>query len=161
MDCSALIEFIAINLAAVGPAYAMFSSLSQRAGFSPGLALQSTIPRLLMATSMVGGAGSLLSAGSAHAIDTCYFGTPNPASTAPLCLTTPGFLSTGDKTLTFRSLPSRGTGQIDFTNSFTDYFDVRVLFSSPLDGPTTGPKSQEHLNMISTSYLGIPMYSRE
>ena len=45
----------------------MLSSLLQKAGLRPGLALHSTIPKVLMAAVILGGAGSMLSAGSAQA----------------------------------------------------------------------------------------------
>jgi len=45
----------------------MFYSLLQRAGFKSGLALQSSIPRLLIAAALLGGSGLMLSNGSAQA----------------------------------------------------------------------------------------------
>lgn len=52
----------------------MFSSILQKAGLKPGHSLRSSVPKLLMTAVMVGGAGSLLSAGSAKAIVSCDFG---------------------------------------------------------------------------------------
>jgi hypothetical protein len=45
----------------------MLYSLLQRAGFKPNLALQSSIPRLLIAAALLGGSGLMLSTGSAQA----------------------------------------------------------------------------------------------
>ena len=53
----------------------MISSLLQKAGLRPGLALHSAIPKVLMAAVILGGSGSMLSAGSAQAA-TNYFCDP-------------------------------------------------------------------------------------
>jgi hypothetical protein len=99
----------------------MLSSLLQKAGFKPGLALHSSIPKVLMAAAMVGGAGSLLSAGSANAVPLvpplCYFGTASGGATVECTtgiqfelqdkLVTLGALSFGSKsgTLGFQYTP--------------------------------------------------------
>ena len=114
----------------------MFSSILQRAGFKPSFSMQSSIPRLLMAAALVGGAGSLLSAGSAKAITTCSFG--GFAGTA--CATgAGGILAIGDKTVTFSTLPTVGQGTITFLNSVQDFFALKTNFQdSALLAPASG-----------------------
>jgi hypothetical protein len=55
----------------------MFYSPLQKSGFKPGLALQSSIPRLLMAAAVLGGSGLMVSTGSAQAAT--YACSPDPA----------------------------------------------------------------------------------
>lgn len=113
----------------------MHASSPQKAGFSPGLALHWMIPRLLMATAMISGAGSLLAAGSAKAITTCSFG--GYAGTA--CSTgAGGALNIGDKTVTFSTLPTSGKGTITFLNSVQDFFALKTSF---LDEALLAPAS--------------------
>ena len=64
----------------------MLSSLLQKAGLRPGLALHSTIPKILMAAAILGGAGSMLSTGSARAttwISKCIFTTAQTQCKGP------------------------------------------------------------------------------
>jgi hypothetical protein len=129
----------------------MFSSILQKAGFKPGLSMQSSIPRLLMAAAMVGGAGSLLSAGSAHAvsISICDFGGFAGGNTA---CTTAGFgsiLDTGDKEVILRTLPTAGKGTINFQNLVQDFFTVRATFQPALEPPVTNATFEYNVNIIS------------
>ena len=102
----------------------MLSSLLQKAGLRPGLALHSTIPKLLMAAAMVGGAGSLLATGSAQAASVCSFG--GYAGTA--CIANTTVLIVGDKKVSLKGLPSVGAGTIDFTQLGLVYaVDVKFL----------------------------------
>jgi len=117
----------------------MFTSLLQRAGFSPGRSLQSTIPKLLMAAAVVGGSVSLLSAGSAHAVIIGNFGNSLPSDLQP-----GDVFTNGDKILTLITLPTEGAGNIDFLSNLllpppgpeNDTWNVKVNFTPTAFGPS-------------------------
>ena len=110
----------------------MISSLLQKAGLRPGLALHSAIPKVLMAAAILGGSGSLLSAGSAIAQSTCSFGS-NISFTACSATT----LTEGDKTVTFTNLlglnPSATYGgTITLADLGFNFYSVSTVFIGPL-----------------------------
>ena len=128
----------------------MFSSLLQKAGLRPGLALHSSIPKVLMAAAILGGSGSMLSAGSANASVTCTF----IAGVSSTCGPT---LSLGDKVLTFVTLPTArpgSTGIITLADLGLDEYSVDVTFApflSALDGPVTSGVFEYDLDIIPTA----------
>jgi len=149
MDCSILIPLIAPNLACDESACAMFSSLLQKAGFSPGLALRSMIPKALVTAAMGGGIGSLLAGGSAEALPLtpplCYFGTPSGGVTAE-CTSGIQF-ELQDKLVTLGALdfgPKSGTLGFQFTpidppaGLANDSFALALDFNPDSQGPYSG-----------------------
>ncbi|MCX5968813.1 MAG: hypothetical protein NTV57_14465 [Cyanobacteria bacterium] len=116
----------------------MFSSLLQKAGLRPGLALHSAIPKVLMAAAMVGGSGALLLLGGAaraQLTTPCTFGGQNPS-----CQINQWYQSNpaSDKEIQFLALPNAGaTGDIELSwtkidppNGYTDdTWDVDVDFN--------------------------------
>jgi hypothetical protein len=117
----------------------MISSLLQKAGLRPGLALHSAIPKVLMAAAILGGAVSLLTVGSAKAVIIGDFN--NPAQLGDL---QPGNTFTnGDKILTLITLPTAGDGNIDFLSNLlipppgpqNDTWNIKVNFTPTAFGP--------------------------
>ena len=126
----------------------MLSSLLQKAGLRPGFALYSAIPKVLMAAAMVGGAGCLLSAGSAQADSTCTFGTTTALTPKKCSISVNDAFNTttlleGDKSLTFKDLPGDPTsvpygGTITLSDLGFNFYTVATNFVGPL-GPSIGP----------------------
>jgi len=91
-----------------------------------------------MAAVMVGGAGSLLSAGSAHAAVIGSFGNSLPTDLQP-----GDVFTNGDKILTFITPPTLGVGNIDFSSNLNfpppgpenNTWDVAVNFTPTSFGP--------------------------
>jgi hypothetical protein len=116
----------------------MLSSLLQKAGFKPGLTLHSSVPKLLMAATVAGGACSLLGAGSAHAGVICGFG----GVIIPTACVNGQTYTNGDKILTFITIPTLGSGNIDFSSNLNfpplgpenDTWDISLNFT-----PNYGP----------------------
>ena len=138
-NCSALIVLTPPNLVDVESHCAMFSSLLQKAGFRPGLALHSTVPRLLMTAAMIGGSGSLLSAGSARAVIICNFG----SGAAPVVCGTGQTYLNSDKILTLITAPTEGIGNLEFvSNQFlppgpdNDTWNLKTNFFPNAFGPS-------------------------
>jgi hypothetical protein len=117
----------------------MFSSILQKAGFKPGHSLRSSVPKLLMTAVMIGGAGSLLSAGSANAAIIGNFGNSLPSDLQP-----GDVFTNGDKILTLLTLPTEGSGNIDFDSNTNlpppgpenDTWNVAVNFTPNRFGPS-------------------------
>ena len=131
-------------------------SFLRKVGVKPGLALRSTIPKLLLGAVALGGAGSLLASGSAQAAivagNLCWFGsaagpsgTPECASYDPISdagtqftiqdkLVNLGLLNWGTKagTLGFQWTPISPPG---FEQ---DQFSLQLDFNPDSDGPYTG-----------------------
>ncbi|MFZ0407373.1 MAG: hypothetical protein WAM11_04585 [Cyanobium sp.] len=135
----------------------MFSLLLQESRFRSGLALKSTIPAM-MAAAMVGGGGLLLSAGSAQALDTCFFGGAIGPSGYTAC-STGLVLTTGDKNVKLTTLPTVGSGQIDFANLVGDLFTVRTFFTPVLNAQFSNAKFQYDIDIISGTqkFAGIKL----
>jgi len=130
----------------------MFSSILQKAGFKPRPSMQSSIPRLLIAAALVGGSGSMLSAGSAHAatIDICDFGGYIGGNTACSLSGAGSILDIGDKRVTLKSLPSQGMGTINFQNLVANLFTVRTFFQPALSLPPFSNATFEYdVNIVS------------
>ena len=131
-------------------------SFLRKVGVKPGLALRSTIPKLLLGAVALGGAGSLLASGSAQAAivagNLCWFGsaagpagTPECASYDPISdagtqftiqdkLVNLGFLNWGTKagTLGFQWTPISPPG---FEQ---DQFSLQLDFNPDSEGPYNG-----------------------
>jgi hypothetical protein len=131
-------------------------SFLRKVGVKPGLALRSTIPKLLLGAVALGGAGSLLASGSAQATivagNLCWFGsaagpagTPECASYDPISdagtqftiqdkLLNLGLLNWGTKagTLGFQWTPISPPG---FEQ---DQFSLQLDFNPDSEGPYTG-----------------------
>ena len=131
-------------------------SFLRKVGVKPGLALRSTIPKLLLGAVALGGAGSLLASGSAQAAivagNLCWCGsaagpagTPECASYDPISdagtqftiqdkLVNLGFLNWGTKagTLGFQWTPISPPG---FEQ---DQFSLQLDFNPDSEGPYTG-----------------------
>ena len=131
-------------------------SFLRKVGVKPGLALRSTIPKLLLGAVALGGAGSLLASGSAQAAivagNLCWFGsaagpagTPECASYDPISdagtqftiqdkLVNLGLLNWGTKagTLGFQWTPISPPG---FEQ---DQFSLQLDFNPDSEGPYTG-----------------------
>ena len=126
----------------------MFSSLLQKAGLRPGLALHSAIPKVLMAAAMVGGAGSLLARGSAQAanLTPCIFGNGTGTEACQKDVWYDSSL-TSDKQIMFLTLPDLGKGDIEFLwnpidppSGYTgDTWSVDVDFTPDITAPEGSP----------------------
>ena len=130
----------------------MLSSLLQKAGLRPGLALHSAIPKVLMAAVIAGGGGIMLSAGSAKAAPT-YECTPiDPGgpggfvSVAFASLIKNDTIACGDKLFTIGDFDFKGaTGNAVFEWIQTDpppgyegdKFSVNLLFVPSITGSAT------------------------
>lgn len=130
----------------------MLSSLLQKAGLRPGLALHSAIPKVLMAAAILGGAGSMLSAGSAQAIVTCDFG----GFGANDCAVGTQFIL-GDKKLTIVTLPTAGSGTVSINTPSTDIFNVLVDF--PTLAPLTPTVSNATFSYDLEIFTGTKYFS--
>jgi len=125
-------------------------------GLKPGLALRSTIPKLLLGAVVLGGAGSLLSSGAAQATivtgNLCWFalasgplGTPECAPYDPISGAGTQF-SIEDKLVNLGSLtwgPQAGTLGFQWTpisppGYAQDQFSLQLDFNPDNEGPYTG-----------------------
>jgi len=122
----------------------------------PGLALHSTIPKLLISAAMVGGAGSLLAAGSAQATivpgNLCWFGIERGPLGTPECTTYDPGTTLGtqftiqDKLVNLGNLnwgPQAGTLGFQWTpisppGFAQDQFSLQLDFNPDKEGPYAG-----------------------
>ncbi len=128
----------------------MFSSLLQKTGLSPGLALHSTISKMLMAAAMLGGAGSLLSAGSAQATsyqcEPLITGGPGGIKVIPFTvIQTNDTVACGDKLFTVGAFdvgPNLGSAVFEWfevnppAGYLGDKFSLNLLFAPSLTSNT-------------------------
>jgi len=130
----------------------MFYSPLQKSGFKPGLALQSSIPRLLMAAAVLGGSGLMVSTGSAQAAT--YACSPDPAQGGKVDFFTKSFaelnqgdiVSCGDKRYDIGTSNYGGySGLVNIVwaeglapGYQDDDFLLNLAFFTPVIGPKTG-----------------------
>ena len=132
----------------------MLASLLHKAGSRPGRTLSATLPKLLLVAAMVGGTGSLLAAGSAHAAVIGNFGNSLPSDLQP-----GDSFTEGDKILTLITLPTVSKGNIDFSSNTNlpppgpenDTWTVAVNFTPVVFGPSTAVGLFEYMFEISSS----------
>ena len=135
----------------------MNPSFLRKVGVKPGLALRSTIPKLLLGAVALGGAGSLLSAGSAQATivpgNLCWFGVAAGPAGTPQCVTYDSVTSPGgtqftlaDKLVNLGALTfgaKSGTLGFQWTpisppGFEQDQFSLQLDFNPDSEGPYTG-----------------------
>ena len=135
----------------------MNPSFLRKVGVKPGLALRSTIPKLLLGAVALGGAGTLLSAGSAQATivpgNLCWFGVASGPVGTPQCATYDSITSPGgtqftlaDKLVNLGALAfgaKAGTLGFQWTpisppGFAQDQFSLQLDFNPDSEGPYTG-----------------------
>jgi hypothetical protein len=141
-----------------------------KVGVKPGLALRSTIPKLLLGAVVLGGAGSLLSSGAAQAAivpgNLCWFGVAAGPAGTPQCATYDAVTSPGgtqftlaDKLVNLGALTfgaKSGTLGFQWTpisppGFEQDQFSLQLDFNPDSEGPYTGEYDYE-ISVLDPNY---------